>query len=143
MAQEIWWASPSFWRKSAIWVTGLSFVVLIFLTFDTVKQITAGSPRVPAYSVINKRIDYVFLVPNESASILSSGLAFDRPVRLEVSLFDSQLLAAIDGRLLGAACWGWSRAACRILSGVRSSIRTAPKRLLPVKVPLLRFGTCR
>jgi nitric oxide reductase subunit C len=60
MAQEIWWASPSFWRKSAIWVTGLSFVVLIFLTFDTVKQITAGSPRVPAYSVINKRIDYVF-----------------------------------------------------------------------------------
>jgi len=60
MAQEIWWASPSFWRKSAIWVTGLSFVILIFLTFDTVKQITAGSPRVPAYSVINKRIDYVF-----------------------------------------------------------------------------------
>ena len=60
MAQEIWWASPSFWRKSAIWVTGFSFVVLIFLTFDTVKQITAGSPRVPAYSVINNRIDYVF-----------------------------------------------------------------------------------
>ncbi|MDD4880142.1 MAG: cytochrome c [Gallionellaceae bacterium] len=60
MAQEIWWASTSFWRKSAIWVTGFSFVVLIFLTFDTVKQITAGSPRVPAYSVINNRIDYVF-----------------------------------------------------------------------------------
>ena len=60
MAQEIWWASPSFWRKTAIWVTGFSFVVLIFLTFDTVKQITAGSPRVPAYSVINHRIDYVF-----------------------------------------------------------------------------------
>lgn len=60
MAQEIWWASPSFWRKTAIWVTGFSFVVLIFLTFDTVKQITAGSPRVPAYSVINNRIDYVF-----------------------------------------------------------------------------------
>lgn len=62
MAQEIWWASPSFWRKSAIWVTGLSFVVLIFLTFDTVDQITAGSKsgRVKAYSVINNRIDYVF-----------------------------------------------------------------------------------
>ena len=60
MAQEIWWASTSFWRKSAIWVTGFSFVILIFLTFDTVKQITAGSPRVPAYSVINNRIDYVF-----------------------------------------------------------------------------------
>jgi nitric oxide reductase subunit C len=41
-------------------VTAGSFVVLIFLTFDTVKQITAGSPRVPAYSVINNRIDYVF-----------------------------------------------------------------------------------
>jgi nitric oxide reductase subunit C len=44
----------------AIWVTAGSFVVLIFLTFDTVKQITAGSKRVPAYSVINNRIDYVF-----------------------------------------------------------------------------------
>ncbi len=62
MAQEIWWASPSFWRKTAIWVTGFSFVVLIFLTFDTVDQITAGSKsgRVKAYSVINNRIDYVF-----------------------------------------------------------------------------------
>ena len=27
----------------AIWVTAGSFVVLIFLTFDTVKQITAGN----------------------------------------------------------------------------------------------------
>lgn len=58
--QALWWASESFWRKTAIWVTAGSFVVLIFLTFDTVKQITAGSPRVPAYSVINNRIDYVF-----------------------------------------------------------------------------------
>jgi nitric oxide reductase subunit C len=44
----------------AIWVTAGSFVVLIFLTFDTVKQITAGGKRVPAYSVINHRVDYVF-----------------------------------------------------------------------------------
>lgn len=58
--QTLWWASESFWRKTAIWVTAGSFVILIFLTFDTVKQITAGSPRVPAYSVINNRIDYVF-----------------------------------------------------------------------------------
>jgi nitric oxide reductase subunit C len=58
--QALWWASESFWRKMAIWVTAGSFVVLIFLTFDTVKQITAGSKRVPAYSVINNRIDYVF-----------------------------------------------------------------------------------
>jgi nitric oxide reductase subunit C len=58
--QALWWASESFWRKTAIWVTAGSFVVLIFLTFDTVKQITAGTKRVPAYSVINHRIDYVF-----------------------------------------------------------------------------------
>lgn len=58
--QALWWASESFWRKTAIWVTAGSFVVLIFLTFDTVKQITAGTKRVPAYSVINNRIDYVF-----------------------------------------------------------------------------------
>jgi nitric oxide reductase subunit C len=60
MSQVLWWASESFWRKTAIWVTAGSFVILIFLTFDTIKQITAGSPRVPAYSVINNRIDYVF-----------------------------------------------------------------------------------
>lgn len=58
--QALWWASESFWRKTAIWVTAGSFVVLIFLTFDTVKQITAGGKRVPAYSVINNRIDYKF-----------------------------------------------------------------------------------
>jgi nitric oxide reductase subunit C len=44
----------------AIWITAGSAVVLIFLTFDTVKQITAGGKRVPAYSAINHRIDYVF-----------------------------------------------------------------------------------
>jgi nitric oxide reductase subunit C len=33
-------------------------VVLIFLTFDTVAKITAGTERVPAYSVINHRIYY-------------------------------------------------------------------------------------
>ena len=59
-SQVLWWASESFWRKTAIWVTAGSFVVLIFLTFDTVDQITAGSKRVPAYSAINHRIDYVF-----------------------------------------------------------------------------------
>ncbi len=55
-----WWASESFWRKAAIWVTGVSFIVLIVLTFDTVSQITAGSKRVAAYSVINYRIEYKF-----------------------------------------------------------------------------------
>lgn len=60
MAQEMWWASPSFWRKTAIWVTGFSFVVLIFLTFDTMQYIQAGGKKVPGYSIINKRIDYQF-----------------------------------------------------------------------------------
>lgn len=54
-----WWASDNFWRKTAIWVTAGSTVVLILLTFDTVAQITAGGKRVPAYDVINHRIDYV------------------------------------------------------------------------------------
>ena len=55
-----WWASEDFWRKIAIWVTALMTVVLIFLTFDTIKQISVGTTRVPAYSVINQRIDYRF-----------------------------------------------------------------------------------
>lgn len=60
MATNQWWASESFWRKTAIWVTGGSFVVLILLTFDTLPQIAAGSKRVPAYSAINYRVEYKF-----------------------------------------------------------------------------------
>jgi len=53
-----WWAEENFWRKIAIWVTALMAIVLIFLTFDSIEAITAGSDRVPAYSVINDRIYY-------------------------------------------------------------------------------------
>ncbi|MEW5769474.1 MAG: cytochrome c [Pseudomonadota bacterium] len=60
MAQTLWWASESFWRKTAIWVTGGSFIILIFLTFDTMKYITAGGKQVPGYAIINKRVDYQF-----------------------------------------------------------------------------------
>ncbi|MCF6288137.1 MAG: cytochrome c [Proteobacteria bacterium] len=62
MSKSVWWASESFWRKTAIWVSAFMLVVLIFLTFDTVNQITAGSEsnRVPAYSVINNRIYYKY-----------------------------------------------------------------------------------
>lgn len=60
MAETPWWASESIWRKLAIWITAFMAVVLIFLTFHSVKVITAGSDRVPAYSVINQRIDYRF-----------------------------------------------------------------------------------
>ena len=54
------WASEPFWKKVAIWVTGGSFVLLILLTFDSMSKVSAGSQRVPAYSVINHEVDYRF-----------------------------------------------------------------------------------
>ena len=60
MADTPWWASEDVWRKCAIWVTAFMAVVLIFLTFDTVAKITAGTERVPGYDVINKRIYYKY-----------------------------------------------------------------------------------
>ncbi len=54
-----WWAREGFWAKTAIFVTALSFAILIWLTFDTMKQIMAGSTHVPDYNVINQRISYV------------------------------------------------------------------------------------
>ena len=60
MSETPQWASESFWKKIAVWVTAGSFIILVVLTFDTLKQTTAGSDRVPAYSVINKKIDYQF-----------------------------------------------------------------------------------
>ena len=61
-AEVDWWASESFWRKCAIFVTGFMALVLVLLTFHTLTVIEAGSEsgRVPAYSVINHRIDYVW-----------------------------------------------------------------------------------
>jgi nitric oxide reductase subunit C len=60
MTTGAWWASETFWRKTAIWITAGSFVILIFLTFDSMSQISAGSKRVPAYSAINHRIEYKY-----------------------------------------------------------------------------------
>lgn len=60
MENAPWWSSEDFWRKAAIWVTAFMLLVLMFLTFDSIKAITVGSDRVPAYSVINYRVDYVF-----------------------------------------------------------------------------------
>lgn len=60
MSQTAWWASESLWRKSAIWVTGVSFIFLIYLTFDTLPYIKAGGINVPGFSVINKRVDYQY-----------------------------------------------------------------------------------
>lgn len=56
----VWWSREEFWRKAAIWITALMTLVLIFLTFDTVADISVGSKRVPSFSVINKQIGYVF-----------------------------------------------------------------------------------
>jgi nitric oxide reductase subunit C len=61
------WTSISFWRRSAAWVTGFATILLIWLTFDTMGQISMGTAedlqkgvtkRVPAASVINYHIDY-------------------------------------------------------------------------------------
>jgi nitric oxide reductase subunit C len=61
------WTSIRFWRRSAAWVTGFSTILLIWLTFDTIGQISMGSDeglkngekqRVPAPTVINYHIDY-------------------------------------------------------------------------------------
>ena len=63
------WTSIPFWRRSAAWVTGTATVLLIWLTFDTMTQISMGSDadlekgitrRIPAASVINYHIDYKF-----------------------------------------------------------------------------------
>lgn len=56
----IWWAREDLWRKIAIWVTAFMLLVLMVLTFDSLQQISAGSERVPDYSVINHRIYYKF-----------------------------------------------------------------------------------
>jgi len=60
MSETPYWASESFWKKTAIWVTAGSFIVLVVLTFDSLKQTSAGGKRVPGYAVINKQIDYQY-----------------------------------------------------------------------------------
>lgn len=54
------WASETFWKKVAIWVTAGSFLILILLTFDTLSKTQVGGSRVQGYSIINKEIDYRF-----------------------------------------------------------------------------------
>jgi len=61
------WTSIPFWKRSAAWVTGFSSILLIWLTFDTMSQISMGTDkdlkegitkRVPAPTVINYHIEY-------------------------------------------------------------------------------------
>ncbi|MCI0506338.1 MAG: cytochrome c [Gammaproteobacteria bacterium] len=73
MASSTWWSSEDLWRKFAIWVTAIMFLVLIILTFDSVSEIKSGTDRVPPYSVINQRIDYTFdETRNRMAPIIGS-----------------------------------------------------------------------
>lgn len=60
MSETPQWASETFWKKTAVWVTAVSFLILVVLTFDSLKQTSAGTQRVPAYSVINRKIDYQY-----------------------------------------------------------------------------------
>jgi nitric oxide reductase subunit C len=61
------WTSIPFWRRSAAWVTGFATILLIWLTFDSMAQISMGTDadlkngitkRVPGPTVINYHIDY-------------------------------------------------------------------------------------
>lgn len=67
MAKKSVWSDNHFWQRSAVWVTGVAFLLLIWLTFDTSSQIKMGSDaelqqgvtkRVPAATVINYKITY-------------------------------------------------------------------------------------
>jgi len=61
------WTSIPFWRRSAAWVTGFAAILLVWLTFDSVGQISMGTDedlkngvtkRVPGPTVINYKIGY-------------------------------------------------------------------------------------
>ncbi len=61
------WTSIPFWRASTAWVTGFASILLIWLTFDTLAQISMGTDddlkngitkRVPGPTVINYTIGY-------------------------------------------------------------------------------------
>ncbi len=86
-----WWSSETFWKKTAIWVTGFMFVVLVALTLDTLPKISVGSERVPAYSVINKHIDYQF---NDERNIQVPVIGEDAP------LFGQMLTEAVAEALV-------------------------------------------
>ena len=67
MAKKSVWSDNRFWQRSAAWITGFASVLLIWLTFDTIPQITMGSDadlkngvtkRVPGPTVINYKITY-------------------------------------------------------------------------------------
>jgi nitric oxide reductase subunit C len=67
VAKKSVWSDNRFWQRSAAWVTGFASMLLIWLTFDTIPQITMGTnadlqngvtKRVPGPTVINYKITY-------------------------------------------------------------------------------------
>lgn len=74
-SSQSWWARESFRRKCAIFVTAGMAVVLIILTLHTVAAIQRGAGRVPDYTVINHRIDYVFDEARHASVPVIGGLA--------------------------------------------------------------------
>ena len=67
MAKKSVWSDNRFWQRSAAWITGFASILLIWLTFDTIPQITMGNDadlqnkvtkRVPGPTVINYKITY-------------------------------------------------------------------------------------
>jgi nitric oxide reductase subunit C len=67
VAKKSVWSDNRFWQRSAAWVTGFASILLIWLTFDTIPQITMGTnadlqngvtKRVPGPTVINYKITY-------------------------------------------------------------------------------------
>ena len=67
MAKKSVWSDNRFWQRSAAWITGFAAMLPIWLTFDTIPQITMGTDadlqngvtkRVPGPTVINYKITY-------------------------------------------------------------------------------------
>jgi len=67
VAKKSVWSDNRFWQRSAAWITGFAAILLIWLTFDTIPQITMGNnadiengvtKRVPGPTVINYKITY-------------------------------------------------------------------------------------
>ena len=57
MSSAPWWVAEDFWRKCATFVTAIMELALILLTFHSLATIQSGAGRVPAYSVVNHRIN--------------------------------------------------------------------------------------
>jgi nitric oxide reductase subunit C len=84
-------ADPRFWRDGAIATTAFMILVLLLLTVDSLHVITAGGGgNVPAYTVINHKISYVY---DAVANI-------DKPVIGEEELLFGQRFDDIEAKAL-------------------------------------------